>query len=287
LSTSNIFLCHPTLLLISHNIQYSWLYLTTPSNYQLSFQAHDSLLHNFSIHFLTLYFFFELDIIFFSMLQFFNIFFIFMFTLYDVFASPRRFYVCFFCLSIRLFLIIDFICFKIFFVIILSFLSYEENFPYFPSLSINFIRRNVVLLGLKGLFLLESFLFFKRKFLSIVSYSTAIENLKGNLPLYFSIPLLRLLTEYASSSYDSLPGISSTMCYLFFGFFVALKYASLFGCPCFVYVIISYVVRIPCISSIVILVKSLVSSMTETLASYLKGIDLNFFYNQGLFEFFS
>jgi hypothetical protein len=49
----------------------------------------------------------------------------------------------------------------------------------------------------------------------------------------------------------------------------------MFGCSFFVFVLISYVARVSCSSSIVILVKSLVSSTVETLASYLKGSDLN------------
>jgi hypothetical protein len=45
----------------------------------------------------------------------------------------------------------------------------------------------------------------------------------------------------------------------------------------FLSILISYVVRVPCSSSIVNLVKSLVSSMDDTLASYLKESDLNIF----------
>jgi hypothetical protein len=58
---------------------------------------------------------------------------------------------------------------------------------------------------------------------------------------------------------------------------MALKAASLFGWSLSIPVLISYAIRIPCNSSIVILVKSLVSSMTETLASYFKRSDLNTF----------
>jgi hypothetical protein len=65
------------------------------------------------------------------------------------------------------------------------------------------------------------------------------------------------------------------MCSLFLVFFVALKFDSMFYCSFSMYVIISYVVRVPCSAFIVILVKSLVSSMVDNLASYLKGSDLN------------
>jgi hypothetical protein len=82
----------------------------------------------------------------------------------------------------------------------------------------------------------------------------------------------------ASSSSDSSPCLSSTLCSLFLVFFVTLKYYSLFDCSFFVSILISYAARVPCSSSIVILVKSLVYSMAENLASYLRGSDLNTFY---------
>jgi hypothetical protein len=67
---------------------------------------------------------------------------------------------------------------------------------------------------------------------------------------------------------------------LFFvpSFLHGFKICFLFGYPLFVSVLIPYAMRVPCSSSIVILVKSLVSSMADTLASYLKGSDLNTFY---------
>jgi hypothetical protein len=64
---------------------------------------------------------------------------------------------------------------------------------------------------------------------------------------------------------------------VYFFFFMDLKDASSFGWSLSVPVLISYAIRDPCNSSIVILVKSLVSSMVETLASYFKRSDLNTF----------
>jgi hypothetical protein len=58
---------------------------------------------------------------------------------------------------------------------------------------------------------------------------------------------------------------------------MALKACSLFGWSLFVPILISYAIRDPCNSSIVILVKSLVSSMAKTLASYFKRSDLKTF----------
>jgi hypothetical protein len=98
-----------------------------------------------------------------------------------------------------------------------------------------------------------------------------VKHLKGSLPLYVSYPLFIFLTNCVSSIYNSWIEMSYNLCP--FVLFYALKFAS-FYVGFYFYILISYVVKIPCSSSIVSFSRSFISSMEETLELNIKGRNL-------------
>jgi len=103
-----------------------------------------------------------------------------------------------------------------------------------------------------------------------------LKHLMGNLGLYFLDPFFSFIIKFSCYVFDSHLEQSFDLWSVFFIFFEDLQGFSFFDVFSFL-VLISYIVRIPCNSSIVNWSISFISSMEITLESNIKGTDLNTF----------